>query len=78
MGSQSYYEDKMSKKHSKFIHEGDFAAEVPVVLHESENGWAPYITKDDALKLDKVRRLLIEGKLDEAKALAKVFALKPV
>jgi hypothetical protein len=62
----------------KLIHVGKYAAEVEVTLQHEADGWAPYISVEDARKLDKVKQYLTETKIDEARALAKVFELKPV
>src|SRR4051812_18270750 len=45
-------EDAMTRKSIKLIHEGKYAAEVPVELIEDEAGWSPYLSLDDARKLD--------------------------
>jgi hypothetical protein len=42
----------------KLIHEGENAAEVEVELVESEDAWSPYLTLEDAEKLDQVREAL--------------------
>ncbi len=31
--------------------------EVEIALIDSDDGWVPYISLDDALKLDRVRRI---------------------
>jgi competence protein ComEC len=41
----------MIRKSVKLIHEGRYAAEVPVELIEDETGWSPYLSVSDALKL---------------------------
>jgi len=66
------------KKKIKLIHEGRFAAEVEVDLIDDETGWAPYLSVDDARKLDAVRSALKAGRIAEAAALARVFQLQPV
>jgi len=66
------------KKHTKLVHEGKYIAEVEVELINSGEGWAPYISLDDALKLDDVREALRKGDLQTAKKLAKVYILSPV
>ncbi len=66
------------RKHTKMVHEGKYAAEVEVEIIDSENSWSPYLSLDDALKLDQVRQLLIDENIDKAKTLAKVYILKPV
>jgi hypothetical protein len=41
----------MKKRRStKLIHEGRYAAEVDIDLLDSKEGWAPYLSLEDALK----------------------------
>lgn len=69
----------MTKKaHAKFVHEGEFAAEVQVELIETEDGWSPYLSVEDAQKLDEVREALRRGDLKTAAKLARVFRLTPI
>ena len=63
---------------TKLVHEGDYVAEVEVELIESDEGWSPYLSLEDAYKLDEVREALRKGDLDTAMRSAKVFALTPV
>lgn len=65
-------------RHMKLIHEGDYVAEVPVTLEHEPEGWEPYLSAEDAGKLDDVRRALRSGDLKTATRLAKVYALSPV
>src|SRR4029450_10352032 len=51
----------MAQLRRKLIHEGDYAAEVEVQLIEGEEGWSPYLTLEDAEKLDQVREALRRG-----------------
>ena len=67
-----------NRKHVKLVHEGKYVAEVEIEIINSENAWSPYISLDDALKLDTIRELLREDKTAEAKKLGKVYLLKPV
>ena len=62
----------------EYIHEGRYAAEVDVELIEDETGWSPYLSKEDAFKLDDVRKALREGDLGLASRLARVYELRPV
>lgn len=62
----------------KLIHEGDYAAEVEVDLMESEDAWSPYLTLDDAERLDQVREALRRKDIRAASRLARVFYLTPV
>ena len=63
------------KRRTKLIHEGQYAAEVDVELIESEAGWAPYLSLEDAQKLDAVREALRQGDLKRASQLARVVKL---
>ncbi len=63
---------------TELIHEGKYAAEVPVELIEDETAWSPYLTPADVKKLDTVRLALRRGDVAEAAKHARVFELKPV
>ena len=66
------------RRHTKFIHEGQYAAEVDVELIESQDEWAPYLSLEDAQKLDEVRAALRRGDLQRASQIARIFKLTPV
>jgi len=69
----------MTRRHqTKLIHEGQYAAEVAIELIESAEGWAPYLSLEDAQKLDTVREALRHGDLKRASQLARIFKLTPV
>ena len=68
----------MIRKTIKLIHEGRYAAEVPVELIEDDTGWSPYLSLEDAKKLDSVRLALRTGKITEAAKHGRVFELTPV
>ena len=68
----------MRRLYRKLVHEGDFAAEVEVELIDSDEGWAPYLSLEDAEKLDDVRVSLRDGDLKRAARLGRVFRLMPV
>jgi hypothetical protein len=67
-----------AKRRTKLVHEGDYVAEVDVELIEAEEGWSPYLSLEDACKLDKVREALQVGDLKKARTLSRVFRLMPV
>ena len=67
-----------TRKRTKLIHEGKYAAEVPVELIEDETVWSPYLSPDDARKLDAVRLALRRGDIAEAAKHGRVFELTPV
>lgn len=68
----------MTKTSIKLIHEGKFAAEVPIELHYSDDSWSPTMSADDARKLDAVRLALRHGDIAEAAKHGRVFELTPV
>jgi Asp-tRNA(Asn)/Glu-tRNA(Gln) amidotransferase A subunit family amidase len=70
----------MSTKATKrLVREGDFVAEVDVDLIDAEGGWAPYLSLDDAYRLDDVREALRAGDIRRASRLAsRVYRLTPV
>ena len=62
----------------KLVREGDYVAEVDVELVETDTGWSPYLSLDDAYRLDDVREALRRGDLKAASRLARVYTLTPV
>ena len=42
----------------KLVHEGNLVAEIDVDLIETDEGWSPYLSLEDAYKLDDVRDAL--------------------
>ena len=68
----------MIRQTIKLIHQGRYAAEVPVSLIEDETGWSPYLTVEDAKKLDDVREALRRGDTAAAARHGRVFELMPV
>ena len=68
----------MKRKKMEFVREGKYAAEVTVELIEDETAWSPYLSLDDARKLDAVRLALRTGDLTTAAKHGRVFELHPV
>lgn len=68
----------MSRRHTKFLHEGEYAAEVEVELIEEEDEWSPYLSLEEAEKLDAVREALRHGDVREASKIGRVYRLTPV
>ena len=66
------------RRHTKLLHEGQYVAEVEVELIETDEGWSPYLSLDDAYKLDDVRAALRRGDLKTATRLSRVFSLTPI
>jgi hypothetical protein len=67
-----------TRKRTKIVHEGRYIAEVDVQLLEDETGWSPYLSLDDAYKLDDVRDALRRGDITSAARCSRVFSLTPV
>jgi len=63
---------------SKLVHEGGYVAEVEVELIYTDEGWSPYLSLNDAQKLDDVRESLRRGELEVAARLARIFKLTPI
>jgi hypothetical protein len=66
------------RKLTEFVHEGKYAAEVPVELIEDDTAWSPYLSPEDVRKLDTVRLALQRGDIAEASKYGRVFELTPV
>jgi len=67
-----------TRRHTKLVREKDYIAEVAVDLIESPDPWAPYLSVDDARKLDDVRLALRRGDLASAQRHGRVYRLTPV
>jgi hypothetical protein len=68
----------MNRSTIKIVHEGGYAAEIPLELIEDEGGWSPYLSVEDAAKLDLVRKALRTGDVATAAKYGRVFELLPV
>jgi hypothetical protein len=62
----------------ELVREGRYVAEVEVTLIESDSEWSPYLSLDDAEKLEEVRLALRRGDISEAAKHGHVFELTPV
>jgi hypothetical protein len=63
---------------SKFIHVNDYVAEVDVELIYTGNDWSPYLSVEDASKLDDVRDALMDEDIERASQLSRVYKLLPI
>jgi hypothetical protein len=69
----------MNKRHyRKLVREGQYVAEVDIELMDTDEGWSPYLSLEDAQKLDDVREALRRGDIKSAGRFARVFTLTPV
>ena len=81
MGRNLFEEDIIimrKRKKVKYIHEAHYVAEVEVELLEDETGWSPYISMNDAFKLDDVRDALRRGDLKGAAQYGQIYELRRV
>jgi hypothetical protein len=62
----------------KLIHEGRYLAEVDVELLVTDDEWSPFLSMEDAYKLDDVREALKKGDTATATRYGRVFALTPI
>ena len=60
------------------IHEGDYVAEVQVELCQTGDAWSPYLSVEEAYKLDDIREALRRGDVRSASRHARIFTLTPV
>jgi hypothetical protein len=67
-----------TRRLKKLVHEGNYVAEVDVETIYTDEGWSPYLSLDDAYKLDDVREALRRGDLQAATRVARVYSLTPV
>jgi hypothetical protein len=66
------------RKKTKYVHEAQYVAEVEVDLVEDETEWSPYLSIEDAYKLDDVRDALRRGDLESAVKYGRIYELRPV
>jgi hypothetical protein len=71
-------QEAMNRTTVKLVHEGKYAAEISVELIDDGTGWSPYLSRQDAMKLDTVRKALQRGDVSTAAKYGRVFELLPV
>lgn len=71
-------ERPMTRLQKKLVHEGESVAEVEVDVIETDEGWSPYLTLEDAERLDDVREGLRTGDVTTAAKLARISHSTPV
>ena len=67
-----------TRRKTKYVHEGHYVAELDVELIEDDTEWSPFLSVDDAYKLDDVRAALRAGDLNSASKYARLYELRPV
>ena len=63
------------KRRTKHVHAGQYVAAVEVELLQDDTAWAPYLSPDDAYRLDDVRDALRRGDLKTAGQYGAVYHL---
>lgn len=67
----------MKEIRTRLIREGGYLAEVDVELLDDIDSWAPHLSLEDSLKLDRVRRALKAGDIKAAAKDARIFDVAP-
>ena len=69
----------MSKRTmKKLIHVDDYVAEVTIEMIYTDDDWSPYLSLEDAMKLDDVREALQQKDFKTAQKLGRVYTLSPL
>ena len=66
------------RRRTKLVYEGQYVAEVDVELIDMNKGWSPYLSLNDAYKLDDIRNALRRGDVKSAARFARIFTLTPI
>lgn len=66
------------QQRTKLVHEGRYLAEVKVELLVADDEWSPYLSVEDAYRLDDVREALKKGDTKTAGRYGRVYSLTPV
>ena len=67
-----------TRRKKKLIHEGQYVAEIEVEVVDSDTGWSPYLSLEDAYRLDELRAALSRGDIKAAAKYGRVYSLTPV
>jgi hypothetical protein len=71
-------EAEMNRDVTRLVQAGKYVAEVTVVSIPDDGAWGPYLSLEDAKKLQTVEKALKRGDLKAAAQLARVYELRPV
>ena len=66
------------QRRTKLVHEGRYLAEVDIELLVTDDEWSPYLSVQEAYKLDDVREALKNGDTAAAARYGRVFSLTPI
>ena len=68
----------MKRRTLELVRVDKYVAEVSVELIDDEGDWSPYLSFEDAKKMEAVRIALENANIAEAAKLARVFELLPI
>ena len=68
----------MSSSRKKLVQVGDYLAEVKIDLIQEEGGWGPYVSPEDAYRIDDVREALKNGDIEKASKFARIYKITPI
>lgn len=68
----------MKQQRTKLVHEGRYLAEVDVEVLVTDDEWSPYLSVEEAYKLDDVREALKRGDMAAAARYGRVYSLTPI
>ena len=66
------------RQQTKFLHEGNYVAQVEIELVDSNTGWSPTMSLDTAYRLDDIRLALLQCDIKTASKYATVFEMKQI
>jgi hypothetical protein len=66
------------QRRTKYVHARQYAVAVEIEMIEADGGWSPYLSLEDAKKLDLVRAALRTGDLKSAGKHGRAYQLTPV
>ena len=67
-----------TKTQTKIIRQGEYLAEIEITLTYTDEDWSPYLSLEEAEKLDNLRLALQNNDLKTATQLARIYHLTPV
>lgn len=67
-----------TKTQTKIIRQGEYIAEIEITLTYTDEDWSPYLSLEEAEKLDNLRLALQNKDFKTATQLARIYHLTPV
>jgi len=77
-GEKKLMENLRKRQQVKYLHEGNYVAEVKIELIDSDTGWSPTMSLDTAYLLDDIREALRHGDLIRAAKNATIYEMKQI